>query len=172
MAIIERDVLLMGKDGGHQTMDFPITRLGNVEDTADVKEAPAAGDYLPIVDSEDGGQMKKTTVAALFAPHEVAVQEALDVVDAKLSAKQDKLTGAHGQVVGFGEDGTPEAQDALKGMATKEEVAAKQDKLTGQPGQVVGFGEDGAPVARDALTMDEVNAAINAAIAGAIEEVY
>ena len=50
--------------------------------------------------------------------------------------------------------------------------AAKQDKLTGAPGQVVGFGEDGTPQAQAALTMAEVNAAIDAAIAGAIEGVY
>ena len=50
--------------------------------------------------------------------------------------------------------------------------AAKQDKLTGAPGQVVGFGEDGTPTAQDALTMDEVNAAIDKAVTGAIEEVY
>lgn len=31
----------------------------------------------------------------------------------KLSGKQDKLAGAPGQVVGFGEDGAPAAQDAL-----------------------------------------------------------
>lgn len=79
MSVIERDVVLQSVDeSGRQTMDFPITRLGNVEDTADVKAAPAAGDYLPIVDSEDGGQMKKTAVSALLAPFEEAVQEALD----------------------------------------------------------------------------------------------
>ena len=153
MGIIERDVVLMGKDGGHQTMDFPITRLGNVEDTADVKTAPAAGDYLPIVDSEDGGQMKKTTVAALFAPFEAAVQEALEDAATKKDV-QDTV------------------QEALAGMATKKDLSAKQDKLAGAPGQVVGFGEDGAPVAQDVLTMDEVKAAIDEAVTGAIEEVY
>lgn len=70
-------------------------------------------------------------------------------LDVKLLAKQDKLTGAPGQVVGFGEDGTPEAQAAL----TMDEVNAAID------GAVTG-------------AMDEVNAAIDAAITGAIEEVY
>lgn len=51
-------------------------------------------------------------------------------------------------------------------------LSAKQGKLTGTPGQVVGFGEDGAPEAQTALTMDEVNAAIDEAVTGAIEEVY
>ena len=50
--------------------------------------------------------------------------------------------------------------------------AAKQDKLTGAPGQVVGFGEDGTPQAQAALTMAEVNAAIDGAVAGVIEGVY
>ena len=44
-------------------------------------------------------------------------------LDVKLSAKQDKLTGAPGQVVGFGEDGTPEAQAVL----TMDEVNAAID---------------------------------------------
>ena len=50
--------------------------------------------------------------------------------------------------------------------------AAKQDKLTGAPGQVVGFGKDGTPTAQDALTMEDVNAAIDEAVTGAIEGVY
>lgn len=37
------------------------------------------------------------------------------LLDPKLSAKQDKLTGAPGQVVGFGEDGNAVAQDAPSG---------------------------------------------------------
>ena len=49
---------------------------------------------------------------------------------------------------------------------------AFQSELTGAPGQVVGFGKDGTPQAQDALTMDEVNAAIDEAITGAIEGVY
>lgn len=68
MAVVERDVVLMGKDGGRDTIDLPITRLGNVEDTADIKETPGAGDYLPIVDSADGGQMKKTPLSAILDP--------------------------------------------------------------------------------------------------------
>ena len=51
-------------------------------------------------------------------------------------------------------------------------LAAKQNKLKGQPGQVVGFNATGNAIAQDALTMDMVNAAIGAAVAGAIEEVY
>lgn len=66
MATIERDVVLEGKDdSGNATIDFPITRLGNVEDTAEVKAAPGDGDYIPIVDMADGGQMKKVPAAAL-----------------------------------------------------------------------------------------------------------
>lgn len=70
MAILERDVVLQGMQDGQKTMDFPITRLANVEDAADVKEVPAAGDYIPVMDSADGGQMKKTlwsAIAGLFA---------------------------------------------------------------------------------------------------------
>lgn len=51
-------------------------------------------------------------------------------------------------------------------------LSGKQDKLAGAPGQVVGFGPDGTPAAQAALTMDEVDAAIDEAVTGAIEEVY
>ena len=67
MAILERDVVLQGVQDGQQTMDFPVTRLGLVEDTAPVKAAPVSGDYIPIMDSADGGQMKKAPVSALTA---------------------------------------------------------------------------------------------------------
>ena len=72
MPVFERDVVLMGKDGGNQTIDLPITCLKNVEDTADVKEAPTAEDYLPIIDSADGGQMKKTPLSVVLEPLEEA----------------------------------------------------------------------------------------------------
>ena len=54
----------------------------------------------------------------------------------------------------------------------KTKLSGKQDKLTGSPGQVVGFGPDGTAAAQAALTMAEVNAAIDAAVTGAIEGVY
>ncbi len=68
MPVLERDVVLMGKDGGNDTIDLPITCLKNIEDTAEVKEAPAAEDFLPIVDSADGGQMKKVPLRVILEP--------------------------------------------------------------------------------------------------------
>lgn len=58
--MIERDVVLVGKDAdGNTTVDMPITRLGNLEDTAETKTAPVSGDALALVDSEAQGEMKK-----------------------------------------------------------------------------------------------------------------
>lgn len=66
MALIERDVVLQGRDeNGNQTVDLPVTRLGNIEDTAEVKETPGGEDYVPIMDGDAKGQMKKTPVSAL-----------------------------------------------------------------------------------------------------------
>lgn len=60
MAMIERDVVLVGKDAnGNTTVDLPITRLGNLEDTAETKSMPVSGDALAIVDSEADGEVKK-----------------------------------------------------------------------------------------------------------------
>lgn len=89
MSVIERDVVLQSVDeNGRQTMDFPITRLGNVEDSADVKQIPVKGDYLPIVDSEDGGQMKKMPYSAILEPMEAAQTAAEDAASAAAAAAQ------------------------------------------------------------------------------------
>lgn len=66
MPIIERDVVFQGVDeDGNATIDMPITRLGNLEDTAAVKESLADEDYIPVIDSAGNWQMKKAKVAAL-----------------------------------------------------------------------------------------------------------
>ncbi len=66
MAVNERDVVLMSKDAdGNQTICMPLTILKNIGDTADVKTVPVVGDYVPVMDSADSGQMKKTPVSAL-----------------------------------------------------------------------------------------------------------
>ena len=77
MAIEERDVVLIGKKDGKNVIELPITRLGNIEDTADVKETAAAGDYFPIMDGADGGQMKKIPVAALPSGESITIQAPL-----------------------------------------------------------------------------------------------
>ncbi len=67
MAVIERDVVLTSKDAdGNNTIDLPVTRLGLIENEADVKASPADTDYIPVMDSADNGQMKKTSVNTLF----------------------------------------------------------------------------------------------------------
>ncbi len=120
MAVIERDVVLMSKDAdGNQTIDMPITRLGNIEGTADIKPVPAAADYVPVMDSADNGQMKKTTVDALA--DSIANVSGLDAHTGnatihitaeerdKWNGKQDKLRGQSGQVVGFDTNGSAAA---------------------------------------------------------------
>ncbi len=75
LAMYERDITMHSKDkDGNVTIDLPITRLGNVEDTADVKETPTDGDYIPIIDSADEGQMKKVPVSAILGDSAKAVE--------------------------------------------------------------------------------------------------
>ena len=64
MAIKERDVLYQGKENGEMTMDFPITKLKNVEGTAPVKASIASTDHIPIVDADD--EMSKVPVGTLL----------------------------------------------------------------------------------------------------------
>lgn len=52
---VEQDVLIM-----------PITRLDCIEDSADITDAAADKDYIPVMDSKDNGQMKKTSVEKLI----------------------------------------------------------------------------------------------------------
>ncbi len=68
MALIERRVVLQGKtENGDTTIDLPVTSLENIEDAADVKDAPADNDYIPIIDSGNSSQMKKTLWSSIKA---------------------------------------------------------------------------------------------------------
>ncbi len=103
LAVIERDIVLMSRDAdGNQTIDLPITNLGNIEGTADVKSVPEIGDHVPVLDHADGGQMKKTTVEALAGYVAEATglnahtadtsKHVTDAERGKWNGKQDKLT--------------------------------------------------------------------------------
>ncbi len=129
MSVLERDVVLTGKDGGQSTIDFPITRLANLEDSAEVKETPAEGDFLPIVDGADGGQMKKTPLSAILGPAAAA-----------LAAAQ-------------------EAQSAAGGAASTANAAAQA-------------AQDAKTMAEGRATMEQVNAAIAAAVLDSWEGSY
>lgn len=72
MSIKERDIVLQGRDGGEDTIDLPITRLGNIESGAKIKEEPAQGDYIPIIDATDSEQMKKFPAKVLTDAAETA----------------------------------------------------------------------------------------------------
>lgn len=66
MAVKKRDVVLIGKNAaGEQTIDMPITCLGNIDDEADIKDNPTSNDYIPVLDSADNGQMKKTPYVSI-----------------------------------------------------------------------------------------------------------
>ncbi len=176
MPVIERDVVNQSIDeNGRETIDFPLARLGWIEDTAEVKNAPGERDYIPIVDGDGGGQLKKTPVHALAASSSaqaysasaayavgdycnyggklyrcktaVPAGEAWNAahwvetsLNKELSAKQDKLAGAAGQVPVFGADGTLEARD-LPGAA----AVSFQASEWGPPASVTAGAEyDGA----------------------------
>lgn len=125
MPIKERDIVLQGRDGGEDTIDFPITRLGNVESGAAVKETPADGDYIPIIDAADNEQMKKFAVQWLIE---------------QLMGKQDKLLGQAGMVLGFNAAGEPEAQSTATLVGPQGPKGEKGD--TGEQGPQ---GEKGDP---------------------------
>ena len=67
MATIERDVVLMGRDGENTTIDLPITRLGNIEPTSEDKSDVVDADMIPLLDSADAKTMKKISWSAIVA---------------------------------------------------------------------------------------------------------
>lgn len=73
MSINKRNIVLMGKTADGNTIDMPITRLGNIDDDAEIKETPDVNDYIPIIDMSDGGQMKKTPYTAPLSESGVSV---------------------------------------------------------------------------------------------------
>ena len=73
MSIKKRNIVLMGKTADGNTIDMPITRLGNIDDDAEIKETPDVNDYIPIIDMSDGGQMKKTPYTATLSESGVSV---------------------------------------------------------------------------------------------------
>lgn len=72
-----RDVLLLGQnEEGEQTADLPVTALHNIIGAAETKRAPADGDYIPVIDSEDQDKMKRFPARALSSGTSFTVQVA------------------------------------------------------------------------------------------------
>ena len=95
--IIERDVVLIGKtEEGNDTFDFPVTRLGNIENGAEVKETPETNDYFPVIDVSDNGKMKKTSVNGILAPLNTHIGDnSRHVTEAERNVWNGKAGGDH-----------------------------------------------------------------------------
>ncbi len=97
MSVIERDVVHQSVDkDGNQTIDYPLARLGWIEDTAEIKDTPAAKDYIPVVDMADGGQMKKIPAIVLTdaAAKAAAAQTAAESAGTKAASALEKAAAA------------------------------------------------------------------------------
>ena len=189
MSVIERDVVLQSVDEqGRGTIDLPVTRLGNIEDTAEVKQAPEEGDFLPIVDGADGGQMKKMPVGAIAGALDGAAVRGVSSAEYEALSEEEKQadvlyvipdgegggadTGTAAQAVAeHNADGEAhrDIRELTGGAQAKAEEAlakaqTKQDELAGRSGQVVGFDAEGKAVAQDGVTMEQVSAAIAQAV--------
>ncbi len=95
--IIERDVVLIGKtEEGNDTFDLPVTRLGNIEDSAEVKENPETNDYFPVIDMSDHGKMKKTSLGRILTPlNEHIGDDSKHVTPEEKSRWDGKASGDH-----------------------------------------------------------------------------
>ena len=93
MALKERDIVIRSKDDdNNDCIDMPITRLANIESGADSKTSQTDDDYIPIIDSSNGEQMKKIKVGNLVVP-EYTTSTALGNFTAK-----EKLSAAFGKI--------------------------------------------------------------------------
>ncbi len=64
----QRDLVITGRDEqGTVTLDFPITRLGNIENDADAAESVAGDDFIPVSAPTDGSKFKHATVTQILA---------------------------------------------------------------------------------------------------------
>lgn len=95
--IIERDVVLIGKtEEGNDTFDLPVTRLGNIEDSAEVKEKPGTNDFFPVIDMSDHGKMKKTSLDGVLAPLKEHIEDSGKHITAEERIKWNgKAAGNH-----------------------------------------------------------------------------
>ncbi len=118
MAVKERDVVLLGKDGEDSTIDMPITRLGLIEDGAEAKTTLADADAIPVVDSADSGEMKKIAWGDAMG----AIKGKLDGVYATVeSAAEAKETA--GAALTTSQEAKREAAAALAAAGTAQETA-------------------------------------------------
>ena len=95
--IIERDVVLIGKtEEGNDAFDLPVTRLGNIEDGAEIKENPETNDYFPVIDMSDHGKMKKTSLGRILTPlNEHIGDDSKHVTPEEKSRWDGKASGDH-----------------------------------------------------------------------------
>lgn len=75
---------------------MPITRLDCIEDTADSINSADSGDYIPIIDSADNGQMKKIKFSDLILAMSVSLDEtpAMQEIISKAETAQSTATAA------------------------------------------------------------------------------
>ncbi|HCS01937.1 MAG TPA: hypothetical protein DIV52_05900 [Ruminococcaceae bacterium] len=81
-------------EDGTPVMVMPITRLDCIEDSSETVTGADNGDYIPVIDTKDNGQMKKILVSDLhkevFASHDIAVSLLLTLAN-RVSKEFDEV---------------------------------------------------------------------------------
>lgn len=149
------------------------TALGEKADLEDGKvKTDQLPDNLVLSDGDDTLDANVLVNADTLGGHTANYFAKADAIAQKANQedvvrKQDKISGAAGQIVGFDQTGAVIAIDASKPGAveldaatldghnadyfvTQEDVEKKQNKLSGEAGQVVGFDVDGNAIAQAA----------------------
>ena len=156
--MIQRNVVFQSKtDTGESVLNMPITVLKNIEDTAEIKDNISDDDYVPVIDSSDNSQMKKTNFKNAIASKadksdvEAALDNKSDVnhihderyyteseVDTKLSGKIDTtLKGSANGIAELNENGkVPSSQLPSYVDAVVEYTSISDFPSTGDTGKI------------------------------------
>ena len=156
--MIQRNVVFQSKtDTGESVLNMPITVLKNIEDTAEIKDNISDDDYVPVIDSSDNSQMKKTNFKNAIASKadKSDVEAALDnksnvnhihderyytesEVDTKLSGKIDTtLKGSANGIAELNENGkVPSSQLPSYVDAVVEYTSISDFPSTGDTGKI------------------------------------
>jgi hypothetical protein len=103
MAIKERDILLQGQENGQQTIDYPITRLQNIDGTSTVKADIQSTDYIPIVDAN--GDTSKVSIDTLSKSLLSAKTSEPEAITIPTSGWTSETTGIYTQYIDIAASG-------------------------------------------------------------------
>lgn len=130
----EQTTVISTTVNGETRLLMPITKLECVEDTATVVDAAVDGDFIPIMDSNNRGQMKKISVRSLLGN---IIKTANDAADAaktaidKATEAQEAVSNAQGASITVDDALSSTSTNPVQNKVVNEAIEAKFPKTGG-----------------------------------------